>query len=72
MDGLTYPGQSLTRPLLPLLTPADDEGQPVEEKKKREYKEMEHKNDGDQHARVGLDTVRRLDTTRLRMDPCGT
>ncbi|CED82490.1 plasma membrane h()-atpase 1 [Phaffia rhodozyma] len=30
---------------------------PVEEKKKREYKDMEHKSDGDKHALVDLNTI---------------
>jgi len=37
-------------------TIADDDVVP-EEKKKREYKEMEHKSAGDQHAKVAMDTV---------------
>ncbi|CED83133.1 plasma membrane h()-atpase 1 [Phaffia rhodozyma] len=30
---------------------------PIEEKKKREYKDMEHKSDGDKHALVDLNTI---------------
>ncbi|KAL7416405.1 plasma membrane H+ ATPase [Mrakia frigida] len=37
--------------------PPDDDAVVPEEKKKREYKEMEHKSDGDQHAKVAVDTI---------------
>lgn len=53
-------------PFLCLVSIADDDAVVPEEKKKREYKEMEHKSDGDQHAKVAVDTVSFLSSKKTK------